>query len=82
MSKQDILIIEPKNRISGTLSELWAYRELFFFLAWRDFIVRYKQTIVGNLFNFLNERIDRSGAKVIASQEPAATGEAIEPASA
>lgn len=27
--------------------ELWAYRELFLFLAWRDILVRYKQTYVG-----------------------------------
>ena len=27
--------------------ELWAYRELFYFLAWRDFKVRYKQTVIG-----------------------------------
>src|SRR6202162_2930067 len=27
--------------------ELWAYRELFFFFAWRDIKVRYKQTAIG-----------------------------------
>ncbi len=27
--------------------DLWSYRELFFFLAWRDILVRYKQTIIG-----------------------------------
>jgi lipopolysaccharide transport system permease protein len=27
--------------------DLWKYRELFYFLAWRDLLVRYKQTIVG-----------------------------------
>jgi lipopolysaccharide transport system permease protein len=27
--------------------DLWRYRELFFFLAWRDLKVRYKQTVVG-----------------------------------
>jgi len=27
--------------------ELWAYRELFFFLAWRDITIRYRQTILG-----------------------------------
>ena len=27
--------------------ELWKYRELFYFFLWRDFIVRYKQTILG-----------------------------------
>jgi lipopolysaccharide transport system permease protein len=28
-------------------SDLWRYRELFYFLAWRDLLVRYKQTVVG-----------------------------------
>lgn len=28
-------------------ADLWRYRELFFFLAWRDLLVRYKQTIIG-----------------------------------
>ena len=27
--------------------DLWRYRELFYFLAWRDLMVRYKQTVVG-----------------------------------
>ena len=26
---------------------LWRYRELMYFLAWRDLLVRYKQTIIG-----------------------------------
>ncbi len=29
------------------LRELWRYRELFFFLAWRDVKIRYKQTVLG-----------------------------------
>jgi len=29
------------------LKDLWRYRELFIFLAWRDILVRYKQTLVG-----------------------------------
>lgn len=27
--------------------DLWSYRELFFFLAWRDITIRYRQTILG-----------------------------------
>ena len=27
--------------------DLWCYRELFYFLAWRDILVRYKQTAIG-----------------------------------
>ena len=29
------------------LSEIWHYRELFLFLAWRDILIRYKQTLLG-----------------------------------
>src|SRR5580700_6182441 len=40
--------IEPsKGWISLGLRELWQYRELLFFLAWRDIKVRYKQTALG-----------------------------------
>jgi lipopolysaccharide transport system permease protein len=34
----------------GTMRELWDYRELFYFLAWRDIKVRYKQTVLGVLW--------------------------------
>jgi lipopolysaccharide transport system permease protein len=27
--------------------DLWRYRELFYFMAWRDILVRYKQTVIG-----------------------------------
>ena len=41
------LIIEP-DRTTGTFfRELLRYRELFYFLAWRDILVRYKQTVIG-----------------------------------
>jgi len=30
--------------------EIWEYRELFFFLAWRDVKIRYKQTVLGVLW--------------------------------
>ena len=29
------------------LRELWAYRELLYFLTWRDILVRYKQAVLG-----------------------------------
>jgi homopolymeric O-antigen transport system permease protein len=42
------LIVRPsQGRISLGLRELWSYRELIYFLAWRDVKVRYKQTIIG-----------------------------------
>ncbi len=43
-----VLIIEAgSSRLGKQLSELWDYRELLYFLAWRDFKVRYKQTFLG-----------------------------------
>ena len=35
------------------LPEVWAYRELLYFLAWRDVKVRYKQTLLGVLWVLL-----------------------------
>ncbi|MDR1378912.1 MAG: ABC transporter permease [Synergistaceae bacterium] len=40
-------IIEPNRTTSAFLKELIRYRELFYFLAWRDILVRYKQTTIG-----------------------------------
>ncbi|MDA8105743.1 MAG: ABC transporter permease [Nitrospiraceae bacterium] len=40
--------IEPsRGWVSLKLRELWAYRELIYFLVWRDIKVRYKQTVLG-----------------------------------
>lgn len=42
------LIIQPKRGIAALeFGDLWAYRELLYFLAWRDIKVRYKQTVLG-----------------------------------
>jgi lipopolysaccharide transport system permease protein len=41
------LIIEAKNAERHYWRDLWNYRELFWFLAWRDILIRYKQTVVG-----------------------------------
>lgn len=41
------LIIEAGRTESQYWKDLWRYRELFYFLAWRDIIVRYKQTAIG-----------------------------------
>src|SRR5262245_29485120 len=35
------------------LSEMWQYRELLYFLVWRDVKVRYKQTVLGALWAIL-----------------------------
>ena len=40
-------VIEPQKNFSLRLSELWQYRELFYFFTWRDIKVKYKQTYLG-----------------------------------
>ncbi len=41
------LIIEAGRTEKQYWQDLWRYRELFYFLAWRDILVRYKQTAIG-----------------------------------
>jgi lipopolysaccharide transport system permease protein len=43
----DELIIEAGRTERHYWKDLWRYRELFYFLAWRDILVRYKQTAIG-----------------------------------
>src|SRR5512138_2685892 len=47
-SETMITYLRPRKGWSGLdLGELWRYRELMFFLTWRDVKVRYKQTALG-----------------------------------
>ncbi len=41
------LVIESGRASRQYWTDLWRYRELFGFLAWRDILVRYKQTVIG-----------------------------------
>jgi lipopolysaccharide transport system permease protein len=41
------LVIEAGRTEGQYWRDLWKYRELFYFLAWRDILVRYKQTVIG-----------------------------------
>jgi lipopolysaccharide transport system permease protein len=41
------LTIEAGRSEKQYWRDIWRYRELFYFLAWRDMLVRYKQTVVG-----------------------------------
>ncbi|HEX5705405.1 MAG TPA: ABC transporter permease [Pyrinomonadaceae bacterium] len=48
------VVIEPKSQFRWiNLREIWQYRELLYFLMWRDVKVRYKQTAVGVLWVIL-----------------------------
>jgi len=44
------IIIEPNRVEKEYFKDLWRYRELFLFLAWRDVLVRYKQAVFGILW--------------------------------
>ena len=47
MDNQSVLVIEAGRTERHYWKDLWRYRELFYFLAWRDVLVRYKQTVIG-----------------------------------
>lgn len=45
---QHSVVIQPrKGCFQLELDELWQYRELLWFLVWRDVLIRYKQTVIG-----------------------------------
>ena len=50
-SPEHITVIKPKQGLLDIdWSELWRFRELFFFLVWRDVKVKYKQSALGALW--------------------------------
>ena len=49
-----LVVIEPSSSwVALNLRDLWAYRELLYFLTWRDVKVRYKQTVLGVVWALL-----------------------------
>lgn len=50
---QNEIIIEAGRTEGQYWRDLFRYRELFYFLAWRDVLVRYKQTVIGILWAVL-----------------------------
>jgi lipopolysaccharide transport system permease protein len=44
---QQELLIEPNRPALHYWRDVWRYRELFWFLVWKDILVRYKQTVIG-----------------------------------
>ena len=49
-----LVVIQPsKSWVALNLRDLWSYRELLYFLTWRDVKVRYKQTVLGVLWAVL-----------------------------
>lgn len=49
----DLILQAPRGWSAVGLGELWTYRELLFFLTWRDVAVRYKQAVLGVLWAIL-----------------------------
>lgn len=47
------IVLEPGKSIIRYWRDLWRYRELLYFLAWRDILVRYKQTAIGIAWSVL-----------------------------
>ena len=48
LPNEPLVVIQPSNRWNLlSFKDIWAYRELLFFLTWRDVKVRYKQTALG-----------------------------------
>lgn len=47
------IIIDPKNENTRYFKDIWSFKSLFYFLAWRDVRVRYKQTVIGVLWALL-----------------------------
>ena len=47
------IVLEPGSADRHYWRDLWRYRSLFGFLAWRDILVRYKQTTIGVLWSVL-----------------------------
>ena len=49
-----LTVIEPaKGWRLRAVREIWTYRELLFFLTWRDVKIRYKQTLLGGAWAVL-----------------------------
>jgi len=46
--REEVLLLRPTHGLAAlNLRDLWVYRELVYFLTWRDLKVRYKQTALG-----------------------------------
>jgi len=47
VAELDVLVLTNGVTIKNYWRDIWRHREMLFFLAWRDILVRYKQTVVG-----------------------------------
>jgi len=51
--KENTFVIDAESRTPLNLSEIWEFRELLYFFAWRDIKVKYKQTFLGVTWAFI-----------------------------
>lgn len=62
----ETIVLRPSKGWSTlNLRDLWHYRELVFFLTWRDVIVRYKQTVLGAAWAIINPLINMLVLQVV-----------------
>ena len=57
MPESHTIVIEPGRGLRHYWRDLWRYRELFYFLSWRDVLVRYKQAALGIAWSVLRPLI-------------------------
>lgn len=75
MQKEEI--IKPQSSFSLNFKEIWDARELFYYFAWRDIKVKYKQTLfgflwaiiqplamMGILYFFMSKKVEADGLKI------------------
>ncbi|MHB8277834.1 MAG: ABC transporter permease [Candidatus Humimicrobiaceae bacterium] len=46
-NSKEYIVIEAGKSEKNYFRDIWRYRELFYFLSWKDILVRYKQTVIG-----------------------------------
>jgi lipopolysaccharide transport system permease protein len=62
----DTIILRPSKGWSAlNLRDLWVFRELVYFLTWRDIIVRYKQTVLGAAWAIINPLVNMVVLEVV-----------------
>ncbi|WP_224982630.1 ABC transporter permease [Geomonas agri] len=64
-SQPDLLLIEPDAPALHYWRDLWRYRELLWFLVWRDVMVRYKQTAIGVIWTVLRPLLAMAAFTVV-----------------
>jgi len=64
----DVVIRAKRNLFDIGLGEIWKHRDLLYMFAWRDFVILYKQTILGPLWIFLQPILTMSVYVIIFSR--------------